>query len=266
MKRDPSLRSPLVEGLFYPADPEQLSSDLGGYLTGERGSAPALILPHASYSLIGLCSGEAWMRSADRSVKRVLVLAPAHREPQTGLFLPPYERFASPLGDISLDRKLLDSLEAASPHCRRELMPFEEEHSLELTVPFIKTLFPEALLIPLLVGTIRRRERKELAKGLRELLMPLRENLLTVISTNYSRFTTPDVSRREADNFAAYLDGDPEPRDISACGRSALDLFRETGLYEGRFRELTRFEETRRENRKPASVHYGTGYFAETPE
>ncbi len=271
MREGRPVRQPLVEGLFYPAEKGELETLVTGFLAGEKGRSPALILPHASFSLIGEACGRAWMKSAGRPVKRVLVLAPVHREPEPGIFLPPYGGFASPLGEQILDDEILDRLEKASPLCRMDRAPFEEEHSLELMIPFMRTLFPGALLIPLLVGEIRRRERKALGPVIKEVFAPLAGELLTIITTNLSRFITPEVSLREADLFCRYLADESdlnggEHREISACGVSCLDLFREAELYGGRFRELSRFEEVRKENRKPASVHYGTFFFEESGE
>jgi MEMO1 family protein len=262
MKKDPSLRYPLVEGLFYPAEKEALEKEVASFLTGEKGDSPALILPHASFGIIGTGCGQAWMRSANRPVSRILLLAPVHREPAPYAALPPFERFASPLGEIKTDRELLRKLAQESPLFQEDIMPYEEEHSQELNLPFISQLFPEASIIPLLIGSPKRKEIKIMGKILRSLLEPVKEELLVIISTNLSRFITPEVSQKEADNFVSYIHGENlserDLHDISACGIKGLDLFKEMNLYGGKFKELERKKETGKENRKPASLHYGT--------
>ncbi|MDC7225000.1 MAG: AmmeMemoRadiSam system protein B [Spirochaetales bacterium] len=265
MKRDPHVRYPLVEGLFYPSDQEKLREKTDSLLQGERSDSPALILPHASFDMVGEICGRAWMKSADRPVSHILILAPVHREPEPLAILPPYERFASPLGERRVDREILERLAAGSALFREDVMPYEEEHAPELCLPFMTRLFPEAKILPIHLGNLRRKEIKALGKVLREELAPLKEGLLTLICSNLSRFITPPVSRREAEYFLRYLKEESlteqEKKEISACGTVGLDLFREIDLYRGGFRELDRFEEEGRENRKPASLHYGTFFF-----
>ena len=267
MKRDPQVGYPLVEGLFYPAEKDALSEKIDSLLKGEKGDSPAVILPHAAYEITGEACGRAFNGCSGRKVSRILILAPAHREPEPRASLPGYQSFATPLGEIITDGEILEKLKAATPLFREDPMPFEEEHSLELIYPFLIKLFPGVPVVPVLLGSVKKEGMKELAKSLRETFLSEKSELLTVISTNMSRFITPSAAEREADSFTKFVTGAPlserERQEITACGMNCVDLFSKAGLYEGRFREGERFFKTGRENRKEAAVHYGTFLFTE---
>jgi MEMO1 family protein len=84
-------------------------------------------------------------------VRRVVLAGPAHRVFVRGAAVPSSEGFASPLGNVALDRQAIASL--------REL-PFVEvsdrahamEHSLEVHLPFLQTVLGEFALVPVVVG------------------------------------------------------------------------------------------------------------------
>ncbi|MDC7219985.1 MAG: AmmeMemoRadiSam system protein B [Spirochaetales bacterium] len=265
MKRDPRVRYPITEGLFYPAEEEELKRKVDSLLLGDREASPALIVPHASFDLVGEACGRAWQKCAKRPITKILLISPIHGEAENYAALPPFHRFATPLGEIEADKKILEKLKDSSPLFREDIMPWEEEHAPELSLPFAGRLFPDIRIIPILTGNHRRKDIKEMGRVLGEVLRPYKDDLLTVISTNLSRFITPEVSQKEADNFVSIIEGkalsEQQNREISACGRNGLELFREMGLYEGNFEEICRFEKEERENRKSASLHYGSYRF-----
>jgi AmmeMemoRadiSam system protein B len=80
-----------------------------------------------------------------------VLLGPAHRVPLRGLAVPSADSFATPLGDIEVDR--------AAVACALDLPQVSEsdrahalEHSLEVQLPFLQTLLSSFRLVPLAVG------------------------------------------------------------------------------------------------------------------
>ncbi|MDX2313205.1 MAG: AmmeMemoRadiSam system protein B, partial [Gammaproteobacteria bacterium] len=103
-----TVRQPAVAGLFYPADPHQLSRMVDEMLDAAAPASTqprALIAPHAGYIYSGPIAASAYsqLRSRRESVRRVLLLGPSHRVPFAGLALSSAEHYATPIGDISID-------------------------------------------------------------------------------------------------------------------------------------------------------------------
>lgn len=154
-----SVRRPAVAGSFYPADPGLLAENLKLLLaqtppTGQ-GMPKMLIAPHAGYVYSGPVAASAYalLRPRAAMIRRVVLLGPAHRVALRGLAVPSVDRFRTPLGDIPLDRAAINSL-ADLPQVRVNDVAHEQEHSLEVHLPFLQALLPEFSLVPLVVGHV----------------------------------------------------------------------------------------------------------------
>lgn len=149
-----SSRPPAVAGMFYPRDAHELNRALDAAFARARTSvavdAPkALIAPHAGYEYSGAIAASAWATVASRpKVRRVVVLAPAHRAWVQGVASTGTTLLATPLGDVPVDLAAL----AAVPDIRADASAHAREHAVEVHLPFIQRLFPSAKVVPLVVG------------------------------------------------------------------------------------------------------------------
>jgi len=89
--------------------------------------------------------------AAARSLRRVILLGPSHRTWFSGLAIPSVEAFETPLGAVPLDRAALAELRGL-PEVMVSDEPHALEHSLEVQLPFIQLLAPEARIVPMVAG------------------------------------------------------------------------------------------------------------------
>src|SRR5678816_786463 len=156
-----SVRPPAVAGLFYPDDADELRDAVSAYLAQQSdtpGAPPkALIVPHAGYIYSGGIAAAAYATVARlrHTVRRIVLIGPSHRVYLRGMAAPAASCFATPLGEIQVDRALKSALlqrndvvEADAPHA--------QEHCLEVQLPFLQMLFDEFTLLPLVLGSIAR--------------------------------------------------------------------------------------------------------------
>jgi MEMO1 family protein len=155
-----SVRQPAVAGAFYPGHGETLAGTVASLLSEARAQvtcpavAPkAVIVPHAGYIYSGVTAALAYAQLAPaRSViRRVVLLGPVHRVPVRGLALAGSDAFATPLGEIEVDRDALILLSrlrqvVVSPAAHAH------EHSLEVQLPFLQSVLDDFKLVPLAVG------------------------------------------------------------------------------------------------------------------
>lgn len=156
-----TIRPATVAGTFYPADPEALKTQLNGFLREAAASckehpavAPkALIVPHAGYIYSGPVAASAYVRLLPWSglIKRVILMGPCHRIPLEGLATSSADIFATPLGDVPIDRKMLGRL-LSLPQVVELDEAHQREHSLEVQLPFLQTVLGEFSLVPLVFG------------------------------------------------------------------------------------------------------------------
>jgi len=151
-----SVRQPAVAGMFYPAEPRALRAMVTDYLTAAstEGAVPkALIAPHAGYVYSGPVAASAYalLKPARGTIKRVILLGPAHRVAFQGLALPSNDFFATPLGDIAIDKQAIAALRDL-PQVRVLDGPHATEHSLEVHLPFLQEVLGDFWLLPIVVG------------------------------------------------------------------------------------------------------------------
>lgn len=151
-----SIRSAAVAGTFYPANTTKLQRMVTDFLREaktEQTSLKALIAPHAGYIYSGPVAASAYARLASQaeSIKRVVLIGPAHRVGFVGIAAPNSTVFETPLGRITIANDAIDQL-LAFPWVKRSDHPHLQEHSLEVHLPFLQTIINDFELVPLLVG------------------------------------------------------------------------------------------------------------------
>lgn len=218
------IRNPAVSGMFYPADKEELQRMIAGFLKAAEpgGAAPkAIIAPHAGYIYSGPVAASAYARvaAARGTIRRVVLLGPAHRVAFHGLAASSADRFATPLGEIPVDRAALDAV-AHLPQVVLLDQAHALEHSLEVHLPFLQEVLDEFSLVPLVVGDA---SPDEVAQVL-ELLWGGAETLIVISSdlSHYHDYQTAQTMDRATSAAIENL----KPRDIAydqACGSNPVN-------------------------------------------
>jgi len=217
------VRAPAVAGAFYPAAPSALAAAVDGYLREARPAArtglpKALVVPHAGYIYSGPVAGSAYALLAPHaaSITRVVLVGPAHRVYVEGVAGPGASKLRTPLGDVEVDEDALASIRglttSSAAHAR--------EHSLEVQLPFLLRVAPNAHVVPLVVG---KAAPSEVARVL-EALWGGAETVV-VVSSDLSHYLPYDLGRQvdthTAERIAA-LDATPLEGE-EACGAAAIN-------------------------------------------
>ena len=125
------VRPAAVAGVFYPGSQRALKGDVDEMLRQARRarlrSPKAIIAPHAGYIYSGPVAASVYAPLADLrgKVKRVVLLGPTHRVPIDGLAVPSSEAFATPLGNVPIDRQAIASIEDMA-----QIVVSDEAHAL----------------------------------------------------------------------------------------------------------------------------------------
>lgn len=208
-----------VAGFFYPADPVELEHTVSAYLDDAApGVAPpkALIAPHAGYIYSGAiaATGYASLKPVRDSVSRVILLGPAHRVYFHGMALPAATAFATPLGRVDIDRTAVETISRLEQVVMMD-QAHEEEHSLEVHLPFLQVCLAAFTLVPLVVGEATADQVAEVL----ELLWGGDETLI-VISSDLSHYHDYATAKRiDAHTGAAIQRAEPEKiGPEQACG------------------------------------------------
>lgn len=151
------VRPAAVAGMFYPGARDRLAEEVRAHLAGApaaAGVAPkALIVPHAGYIYSGPIAAAAYARLAPlrETVKRVVLMGPAHRVAVRGLAVAGARAFGTPLGEVPVDQEAV-TLARTFPQVVVSDAAHEHEHALEVQLPFLQTVLSEFSIVPFAVG------------------------------------------------------------------------------------------------------------------
>ena len=142
-------------------------------------NARALVVPHAGYVFSGGVAGKAFAALETDGLKRVILLGPSHHRAFAGGALPAkgIDGFTTPLGEVRIDRAAVESLRGNSDFDGPSAA-HGPEHSLEVELPFLQVVAPNAEIIPILIGN---ETDTEIATRIAKALVPLLDDGTAVI-------------------------------------------------------------------------------------
>ena len=154
-----SARRPSHAGSWYSAESTELSGQLNGWLEECQvctGPARAIIAPHAGYSYSGPTAAWAYTHVDATNIKRVFLLGPSHNMYTPKCLLSSCSAYAAPNGSIPIDGAVYNELAATGSFDEMTREVDEQEHSLEMHVPYIVQIMGKATytLVPIMVGAL----------------------------------------------------------------------------------------------------------------
>ncbi len=148
-----STKKTAVAGQFYPADENQLREQIKSYTEGIVKQCDyysrAIIVPHAGYDYSGALAANGY-QFLKKELDTIIIFAPAHRVYVENFAISTADDFETPLGNIEVNKAIND--EVKNFGCEENDEAFLNEHSIEVQLPFIKTYFENAKIVPIIVG------------------------------------------------------------------------------------------------------------------
>ena len=191
-----TVRRAAVAGTFYPGTTDELETTVQSYLArAEAPSGPvpkAIIAPHAGYIYSGPVAAAAYARIAParETINRVVLLGPCHRIPLRGLAASGADSFATPLGEVAVDKEAVERI-LGLPQVQVFDATHGQEHSLEVHLPFLQVVLDRFTLVPLVVGEASAKQVAEVV----DLLWGGSETLV-IVSSDLSHYHGYDEARR----------------------------------------------------------------------
>lgn len=221
-----AIRPPAVAGRFYPGDATALRDEVDALLDAAPAvwTTPpkALIVPHAGYRYSGATAGRAYggLRPWTKQIRRVVLLGPLHRVSVRGLALPAASHFATPLGTIPLDQAGMAALRA-DPWVLESAQAHQQEHALEVQLPFLQRVLDAFELLPLGIGSVA-------PEALAEVIDACwgGPETLFVISTDLSHYLAAAAAEaKDARTRSRILNFATDLQPEEACGAYPLNAF-----------------------------------------
>ncbi len=194
------IRQPqFADDMWYKADPAQLDLALQSYLSAEPppfdpATLVGLVVPHAGHRFSGHVAGAGFAHLVTTQFNTVVLLGPDHRGAAPGrISTPAVTAWRTPLGDIPVAWDFLDSIKA---DLRLAMLAADDEHSLEVELPFLQKTLGQFRLVPLLMGDQSRQVCQQLGSVLAGAIRQSNLNALLVASSDLSHFFDDTTARQ----------------------------------------------------------------------
>ena len=218
------IRESVLAGTWYPENPKDLRKQVNAFLKQvpqktKQDRLVALIVPHAGYRYSGQVAAHAYKLLEARKFETVVIVAPSHRASFSGVSVYDIGGYGTPLGTVPLDQELIHTIKSKDSEIRYIQNAHRSEHSLEIQLPFIQMLLPEAKLVPLVMGDQKLQTSVSLAQTLSE---SIQGKSSTDLSHFHSYEEAKKLDRRVMDRVAV-MDAEGIHADLAfglgeACG------------------------------------------------
>ena len=148
-------------------------------------SIQALVMPHAGYSYSGYTAAVAAKQIEGHFFNRIIIIGPSHHvHLPHAASIPLASGIVTPLGVAPLDTEVLLAL---SKHNLFKQVPKidQDEHSVQIEIPFFQMLCPEVPIVPIVVGQLDQHSAQDIADALRPYIDP---ETLVVISSDFTHY------------------------------------------------------------------------------
>lgn len=188
------IRRSMIAGSWYPGTVEVLEGTLSRYLDDVepvelKGELVGLIAPHAGYVYSGRVAAHAYKQLESSCFDHVVVVSPVHRMSVGRYGIADADYYETPLGLVEIDAQWVDALAsqiAVNP------VPQDNEHSLEIQLPFLQHVLGEFRLLPIMMGDQALESCRVLAEALTQVIGD--KGALLVASTDLSHFNRYPVA------------------------------------------------------------------------
>lgn len=215
-------RQPAVAGKFYPDGEQGLRASLAGLIPKSRSrrDVKGVISPHAGYVYSGAIAGR--MFSGIAIPKTVLIIGPNHHGAGMPAALYPDGEWLTPLGVSPIDPRLNRLLLKNTPYLRSDALAHVSEHSIEVQLPFIQYLRPDASIAAICLGHGDYAPLRDIGWGIAAAIKEFGEDVLIVASSDMTHYEPAETARRK-DEMAL-------ERALALDGRGLLEVCRSRGI------------------------------------
>ena len=187
------MRIPVVAGQFYPSNPRTLKKDIKSYFSGITiNPDPAIkgaVVPHAGYMYSGRTAAHVY--AALPNADTFVIIGPNH----TGygsMVSVSSDTWSTPLGDVDSDLDLIESLP-------RRIIDVDEsahryEHSIEVQIPFLQTLFKDFKIVPICMGLQDEETARDVSDELMDAISETDKKVVVIASSDFTHYKPAAVA------------------------------------------------------------------------
>lgn len=195
-----NVRKAIAAGSFYPGDKARLQSVVEDLLAEAElpsfdGRIQAVMAPHAGYAFSAGFAAPAY-KAIGQSDCDTIVIIGHDFGPQASriiAILDDHEAFDTPLGPVAVDTEMVKDICQIERRAVVYNPVHAREHSIEVHLPFIKCVKPDARIVPVLFGEATPENCRAFANAIGAAARA--RKMMILASTDLSHYPPYDVSR-----------------------------------------------------------------------
>ncbi len=234
-------RKPSYSGSFYPSEKFELEKTVNNFI--EKAEVPeeivnkdiiAIVAPHAGYKYSGVVAGYSYKSLFNKNYDVAIILAPSHHFFSNFFITDDRDYYYTPLGIMKINKEIVSFL-AKKEEFEISYKIQDEEHSLEVQLPFLYQVFNGKIeIVPILYGEENKIFMSRMVEILEEIVQNFKDKkIIIVVSTDLSHYhpykeayeidnrLIEVLLQRDFDNYIKFL----YDRKIEACGAGPLGTF-----------------------------------------
>ncbi len=190
-------RQPVVAGQFYPGSEQKLRAALSQLIPENPSPIPVkgIISPHAGYVYSGAIAGQLFSRIIIPDT--VLIIGPNHHGNGAAAALYPEGEWLTPLGATTINSRLNTLLLQHCPYLRNDSIAHQNEHSLEVQLPFLQFLRPDVTLSAICIGHGEYAPLRDIGLGIAAAIREFGKEVLIVASSDMTHYESADSARQK---------------------------------------------------------------------
>ena len=203
------MRTAAVAGYFYPAEREKLEKMIDGFLKKANGvhepvNAVGGICPHAGYIYSGETAAITYSSIANlKDAETVVILGPNHTG-EGSLISISLQDWETPLGVARCDMGLAKDIQKNCPLADFDERAHLHEHSIEVQIPFIQRINPNARIVCVCMMTQDYESAAQIGKALAKALDPKKH--IVVASSDFSHYLQDEIARKKDTAALSYIE------------------------------------------------------------
>lgn len=222
------VRKPAKAGQFYPATAskisEQINEQLKPYLNDSPKPVRAVMLPHAGWAycqdIIAQTLGPIVVPDV------VIVVSPKHTAHGANWSVSNHCQWEMPSGNVSVATDAVSKLLDLYPSLKCEPLAHEQEHGIEVLLPWLQAKNPNVRVVPIVMGHSNYQQLADFGEALGQLLQKMDTPPLLVISSDMNHFDNAQTTtEKDGKALDAMCQGDAkllfdicQNQQISMCG------------------------------------------------
>lgn len=189
-------RRPAASGRFYPGSEFALRKQIERYISLKpRTRAIAVVAPHAGYDFSGRTAGAVF--SEVNVPDTAIILGPCHRGARGDFAIMSEGVWDTPLGEVAIDSDVAAALKKNCEFVEEDPAAHENEHSLEVEVPFLQYVNPNVQIVPVAIAAHEEDMLDGLGRAIGETVRNAGKDILIVASTDMSHTERSNPARQE---------------------------------------------------------------------